>query len=114
MFITANAESDAIFLPTNGAIRGWKNDEAREFVGEHIQIPVFTCDDFMMEFSVMGITKVTREQGEWAARRALEILKGRSSSDIPVARKVLKNFFTEHRVLFHYFILFLGEFAGFS
>ena len=85
-FRKANRDSDLIFLPTNGAIKGWDEADATEFVRERIAVPVFTCDDFMMVYAVFGMTKVAGEQGEWAAKTALEILNGKSPSEISVTR----------------------------
>jgi ABC-type uncharacterized transport system substrate-binding protein len=85
-FLKASVQSDLIFLPTNGAIRGWNDRKARSFVAGHIRVPVFTCDDFMMPYAAFGMTKVAREQGRWAANAALKILNGTSPGDIPVAR----------------------------
>jgi ABC-type uncharacterized transport system substrate-binding protein len=85
-FLRANQEYDVIFIPTNGAIAGWDNEDARAFVRQAIRKPVVTCDDFMMPFAVYGLTKVAREQGEWAAETALSILAGQEPSAIPVTR----------------------------
>jgi ABC-type uncharacterized transport system substrate-binding protein len=83
-FIHANASSDIIYIPTNGAIKNWDVKEAKTFVKEHIQKPVITCDDFMMPYAVFGLTKVAKEQGEWAAQTALKILQGAKPADIPI------------------------------
>jgi len=85
-FVAANREADVIFLPTHGAIKGWREREAKAFVAEHIRVPVFTCDDFMMVYAVFGLTKVAREQGRWAAATALKILKGQRPAHLPVTR----------------------------
>jgi len=85
-FLLANRTADLIFLPTYGAIKGWDAADARAFVAEHIRVPVFTCDDFMMDYAVFGRTKVAQEQGRWAAMTALQILKGTSPREIPVTR----------------------------
>jgi len=85
-FIKANNEADVIFVPTNGAIKNWDGAEAKAFVREHIRVPVFTCDDFMMKYAVFGLTKVAQEQGQWAARAALRIARGKSPGDIPVTQ----------------------------
>jgi len=87
-FIRANQEADLIYLPTNGAVRNWNDEEAKSFVRREIRKPVFTCDDFMLPFAVLGLTKIAREQGEWAATTALEILGGRSPAEIPLARNI--------------------------
>ena len=85
-FSEANQTADCIFIPTNGAVRNWVNETARVFVHENIKVPVFTCDDFMMPYAVFGLTKVAREQGEWAAETALRIIGGESPGDIPITR----------------------------
>lgn len=89
-FISANKTEDVIYLPTNGSIKGWNNEEARKFVFENIKKPVFTCDDFMMDFCVFGFTKVPREQGTWAAEAAIQILAGKSPAEIPVSENTQK------------------------
>ena len=88
-FIRANRGSDLVYLPTNGAIRGWDNQEAEQFVRDNIRVPVFTCDDFMMPYAVVGLTKIAREQGDWAAETALKILNGASPADIPITENRL-------------------------
>jgi gluconate transporter len=83
-FVAAQRDSDVVYLPTNGAIRGWDAAGATEWVRQNIRKPVVTCDDFMMPYAVFGLTKVAREQGEFAARAALEILGGKRPGDIPM------------------------------
>jgi gluconate transporter len=85
-FLRANQSSDLIFLPTNGAIRDWDPAGARALVRAQIRVPAFTCDDFMMVYAVFGLTKVAKEQGQWAAQTALDILAGRRPADIAVPR----------------------------
>jgi len=85
-FKKANAHSDLIYVPTNGAIANWNKEEAEKFVEDHIQVPVITCDDFMMPYAVFGLTKVAQEQGEWAAKTALAISKGQSPGDVPITK----------------------------
>jgi gluconate transporter len=84
-FVAAQRDADLVYLPTNGAVRGWDAAAAVEWVRRHIRKPVVTCDDFMMPYAAFGLTKVAREQGEWAARAALDILRGKRPSEIPVA-----------------------------
>ncbi len=93
-FVQANAGADLIYLPTNGAIRDWDRDAAVAWVHEHIRKPVIRCDDFMMPYCVLGVTKVAREQGEWAAQTALAILDGRSPAAIPLATNIQTRIFT--------------------
>jgi ABC-type uncharacterized transport system substrate-binding protein len=74
-----------VYLPTNGAVAGWDDADARRFVRKAIRRPVVTCDDFMIPYAVLGLVKVAREQGEWAGDAALAILSGKRPSEIPLA-----------------------------
>jgi ABC-type uncharacterized transport system substrate-binding protein len=89
-FRSANSTEDLVYLPTNGSIKAWDDEAARKFVAGNITKPVFTCDDFMMDFCVFGFTKVPFEQGKWAAESAIRILDGKSPSDIPISRNSQK------------------------
>lgn len=86
IFEEANHEYDIIYLPTHGAIKGWDHEEAVDFIGKHIQVPVVTTEDFMMPYAVFGLTKVAKEQGIWVAITAKKILKGSVPADFPVTR----------------------------
>jgi ABC-type uncharacterized transport system substrate-binding protein len=77
---------DVLYLPTNGAVKDWNDAEAAAFVRAHTRKPALATDDFMTPYAVLGLAKTQVEQGEWAARTALEILDGRKPSDIPVVR----------------------------
>jgi ABC-type uncharacterized transport system substrate-binding protein len=85
-FEEAGKSSDLIYMPTNGAIKNWNEEEAKVFVFENLKVPVLTCDDFMMPYAVFGLTKVAKEQGEWAAKTALQIIGGKKPGEIPQAR----------------------------
>jgi ABC-type uncharacterized transport system substrate-binding protein len=104
-FVEANANADVIYLSSYGAIRNWNDEEARAVVHAHIQKPVFTCNDFMMSYAVFGLTTVPRQQGEWAASTAVEILLGKSPRDIPVK---------ENTTTSGYFNTVLAEKIGFE
>ncbi|MEK7752047.1 MAG: ABC transporter substrate binding protein [Acidobacteriota bacterium] len=84
-FVAGQEEADVMYLPTNGAVQGWNAEAAMEWVRRNIRKPVVTCDDFMMPYAAFGLTKVAREQGEWAAQSALAILRGKRPDAIPVA-----------------------------
>ena len=85
-FVKANDEADVVFLSTNQGIENWDEADAKAFVREHIRVPVVTCDASMMKYAVFGLSAAGREQGQWAAKTALRILRGKSPAKIPVAR----------------------------
>lgn len=85
-FRNANINADLIFFVTNGAIRNWDAIAAKKLVHNTITKPIFTGDDFMMDYAVFGFTKVAKEQGIWAAQTAVKIVGGASPKDIPVEK----------------------------
>jgi ABC-type uncharacterized transport system substrate-binding protein len=91
VFEKGNHSHDIIYLQTNAAIKNWDHVEALRFIDQHIKVPLVTCEDFMMPYTVFGMTQVSREQGTWAAETAKKILQGAKPSDIPVSRNQLVN-----------------------
>lgn len=89
VYTMANDQYDIIYLQTNGAIKGWDHREALKLIEELIKIPTVTCEHFMMPYSVVGLTQVSREQGEWAAATVKRIMKGTNPAEIPYARNCL-------------------------
>jgi ABC-type uncharacterized transport system substrate-binding protein len=85
-FLEANGQADAIYMPTNGAIRDWDHAEAIRFIRESARVPLMTCDEFMMPYVMIGVTKVQYEQGEWAGKTALRILEGTDVSAIKLTQ----------------------------
>jgi ABC-type uncharacterized transport system substrate-binding protein len=85
-FEMGNDTDDIIYIVTHAAIKGWDHEEAVRLVKQHAQIPVVTCEDFMMPYAVLGRTKVAEEHGIWAANAVKKILHGTKVADIPVTR----------------------------
>ena len=88
-FARANDSYDLIYLQTKGAISGWDDEAARAHVEEFIRIPVLTCEEFMMPFSVFGLTQLSQEQGILAAEYTKLILNGTDPANLPVGRNKL-------------------------
>jgi len=85
-FKTGSDNFDLIYISTHAAIKGWDKEEAMKFVDENIKVPVFTCEDFMMPYAVLGVTKIASEHGIWAANCAKQILAGADPATIPVSK----------------------------
>jgi ABC-type uncharacterized transport system substrate-binding protein len=98
VFADANQTNDIIYLQTRGAIKDWDHEEALEHIDRHIQIPLVTCEDFMMPYAVFGLTQVSREQGMVAAEKAKRILNGANPADIPVTQNHRVNIWLNTRL----------------
>jgi len=85
-FKNASRQGALIYAHTNGGIKDWDVQNAGKFVYENIKTPVITSDKFMMPYSVFGMTKISREQGDLAVQIAKEILSGVDPSRISLRK----------------------------
>ncbi len=85
-FMYGNDSFDVIYLQTRGAIKDWDHEEALRVIDQHINVPLFTCEDFMMPYAVFGLTQVSKEQGIRAAESAKKILQGTDPTSIPISK----------------------------
>ena len=76
--------ADFIVMGSYSGISDWNKTEQAAFAVEHSRKLTVTSHEWMMPFSTVGFTKIPQEHGEWAAQTAIEILKGKSPSEIPI------------------------------
>jgi ABC-type uncharacterized transport system substrate-binding protein len=88
-FAQGNATHDIIYLQTRGAIRDWEDEEAKAHIEAFIQVPLVTCEEFMMPYAVFGLTQLSEEQGMRAAEMTKRIINGTAPSEIPVTRNTM-------------------------
>jgi ABC-type uncharacterized transport system substrate-binding protein len=75
---------DFIVLGSNAGINDWHDTTALASLGKNGQRLTLTNHEWMMPFTMVGLTKVPEEQGEWAAKTALQILHGVAPASIPI------------------------------
>jgi ABC-type uncharacterized transport system substrate-binding protein len=80
----AAQDMDFIVMGSYSGISDWNKAEMAAFAVEHARKLTVTNHDWMMPFSTIGFTKIPQEHGEWAAQTAIEILNGKSPSEIPI------------------------------
>ena len=85
-FTKLQTESDVLIFENSAGISDWSDADAEAYALAHTKIPVGTTNLWTMKESLLGITKVPDEEGEWAAGAALEILSGVSPSTIPLVK----------------------------
>ena len=83
-FKSMQGEVDALFLGNYAGINDWNEAEAAAWVLEHGKVPSGAMYDFMMPYAMLGMTKIPEEQGIWAAKTSLSILRGQSPGAIPI------------------------------
>lgn len=82
-FMNLQNETDYILIENNAGIKNWNDTQAEAFVLENTRIPAGAVLEYITPYTLLGLTKVTEEHGEWPALTALRILDGTKPSDIP-------------------------------
>jgi len=75
---------DVSLLMNNSGINDWDQQQAKKFVYNNGKTLTVSFHKWMSPFAMVLFTKQAEEQGEWAAKMALEILKGESPENIPI------------------------------
>ncbi len=83
-FAELQGEVDVILLGNNAGISGWSDAEAAAFADAHAKVVTGAVYDWMMPYTMLGLTKIPAEQGIFAAKAALQILNGARPASIPV------------------------------
>ncbi|MBV1787361.1 ABC transporter substrate-binding protein [Marinobacterium sp. D7] len=84
MYLELQDNVDMAIILNNAGIPDWDNQKALEFVENNSRIPTGTNNEWMMQFSLLGIIKIPEEQGRWSAQAALKIMDGTPPTKIPI------------------------------
>ena len=90
---------DLVIMGSNAGINDWDAEQARSFVQGAAQRLSMTNHYWMMPYTMVGITKVAEEQGEWAGKTALRILGGMQPGDIPIVANNRRDIWINTEVL---------------
>jgi len=82
-FRKLQSEVDVLFFGNFAGLNDWNEAEAAAWALEQSRIPSGSVYDFTMPYTMLGMTKIAEEQGIWAGKAALRILKGTPISAIP-------------------------------
>jgi len=83
-FLKMQSEVDVLLLGNYSGINDWNEADATAFALANSKVPSGGMYDFMMPYAMLGLTKVAAEQGIWAGKSALAILKGEKPSSIAI------------------------------
>ncbi|OGV54656.1 MAG: hypothetical protein A2017_19245 [Lentisphaerae bacterium GWF2_44_16] len=84
VFLDTQQEADMIILYNKEGIRDWNNREAKDFLMTETKVPTGSNNPIMSEFVLISMPKAPEEFGIFAAEAAVNVLKGKKASDIPV------------------------------
>ncbi len=83
-YLALQQETDMVLLGNSSSIAGWDARQAYRFILENTSVPSGNWDEWMARFSLITLANKPEEQGEWAARTAMQILAGTVPQDISV------------------------------
>lgn len=75
---------DFVIVGSNSGINDWDEIKAKTAIDQTTKVMSVTNHEWMMPYTILGLTKIPEEHGEWAAQAALYILSGTQPSDIPI------------------------------
>ena len=90
---------DLVVIGSNAGINDWDPDRVHAGVLRDTRRLSVTNMQWMMPFTLLGLTKVPEEQGEWAAKAALSILDGIPPSSIPIVANSRRDVWVNTRIL---------------
>jgi ABC-type uncharacterized transport system substrate-binding protein len=77
-------ETDLVIVGSNAGINDWNAERTQKSVVGMTRKLSVTNHEWMMPFTMAGVTKLPDEHGEWAGKAALAILGGVAPSAIPI------------------------------
>jgi hypothetical protein len=85
-YISLQSEVDFLLVGNLAGLEGLPEDasEIHNFIFESTKIPTGSWDAWMGPYTLITKATYPEEQGEWAAKTVLEILDGKSPSDIAI------------------------------
>jgi ABC-type uncharacterized transport system substrate-binding protein len=83
-YLALQNQVDIILIESPSTVLDWNQQEAKNFVEQHIKIPIIASHQWLAPLMVLGIMKSSQEQGELAAQMVLQILAGTNPKDIPI------------------------------
>lgn len=90
---------DFVVVGSNSGINDWNTVSVSDFVVKNTTTLTLTNHGWMMPYTLLGLTKIPEEHGEWAALAALAILDGIKPSEIPIVSNRKWDIWINHAIL---------------
>lgn len=83
-YLSLQNEVDMLIIENSMSITGWNNKEMHQFILTNTRIPTGTTQKGMIPYVLLGFLQVPEEQGQYAAKTAIRILKGQAPDSIAI------------------------------
>ena len=91
-------DHDLVIIGSSEGIKDWDPDRVQDAVLRLTRKLSVTNHPWMMPWSILGVTKISEEQGEWAGKVALRLLAGVKPSQIPVVPNKERDFWINESI----------------
>jgi len=75
---------DFVIIGGYVGLNDWNKDKVIRVIQKNTRKLSVTIQGWMVPYTILGLTKIPEEQGEWAAMVAISILGGTKPADIPI------------------------------
>lgn len=85
-YLELQDSADIVLIGSGAGIKNWneKRDQIRDFVIKHTKVPSGSWISVVDDLALISYANKPQEQGEWAAKTAIDILNGKDISTIPI------------------------------
>ncbi len=83
-FVDLQQKTDMVIIQECRSVKGFDHNEMVRLADEKTKVPTGALQKYLRQYALVTVAKIGEEQGEYAARTALEILNGKSPAAIPV------------------------------
>ena len=83
-FLSLQETSDMILIQECRSVKDFNHRHMVEFIEINTSIPTGSMQRYLIHYALITFSKIGEEQGEYAAKTALEILAGKSPQQIPI------------------------------
>lgn len=90
---------DFVVVGNKAGAGDWVSRRVQAELLKHTKRLTVTNHGWMMPYTILGVTKVPEEQGEWAAKAAISILGGTAPTDIPIVSNTRRDLWVNQRLL---------------
>ncbi|MES9993293.1 MAG: ABC transporter substrate binding protein [Candidatus Thiodiazotropha sp.] len=96
---TEAQEFDFVVIGSKSGINDWNSESVIAHLDKTTKTLSLTNHGWMMPYSILGLTKVPEEHGEWAGLAALAILEGTKPTEIPIVSNRKWDIWINHSIL---------------
>lgn len=90
---------DFVILANNVGVKDWDDSKAIQMLKEKTKTLTVTSKGWMKRFTMISMVKSAKEQGDWSAELAQEVLGGKKISEFPIVSNIRFDYYVNIPIL---------------